>query len=105
MGSSMNFFSSAVVSLHVKGGSCTLSDQSIISNRDEALSEIRGSPVESLVNEGSISSSVEVSSILPIHSFIHFRNLYSAPSRSLLRGAPSLTTVIQVSLKEPVERR
>src|SRR5678815_4867800 len=70
MGSSMNFFSSAVVSLHVKGGSYTLSDQSIISNRDEALSEIRGFPVESLVNEGSISSSVAVSSIspmLPVH--------------------------------------
>ena len=70
MGSSMNFFSSTVVSLHVKGGSYSLSDQSIISNSDEALSEIKGSPVENLVNEGPISSSVAVSSILsmlPVH--------------------------------------
>src|SRR5688572_13361593 len=68
MGSSINFFSSAVVSLRVKGGSYSLSDQSIISNSDEALIEIRGSPVESLVSEGSISSSVAVSSILSMLS-------------------------------------
>jgi len=39
-----------------------------------------------------------------LHSFIHFRDLYHAPSRSLLRSAPSPSTVIQISLMEFIER-
>ena len=40
-----------------------------------------------------------------IHSFIHsFKNLLGAPSRNLLRGAPSPATAIQISLKQPAKR-
>src|SRR6218665_2698439 len=35
-----------------------------------------------------------------IHSFIHLENLYSAPSRKLLRGASSPTTVKKISFKQ-----
>ena len=37
-----------------------------------------------------------------IHSFIHLENLCSAPSRKLLRGASSPTTVKKISFKQPV---
>jgi len=38
------------------------------------------------------------------NSFIHsFKNFWGAPSRNLLRGAQSTTTVIQSNLKQPVE--
>ena len=40
-----------------------------------------------------------------IHSFIHLENLYSAPSRKLLRGASSPTTVKKISFKQLVEQR
>jgi len=39
------------------------------------------------------------------YSFIHLENLYSAPSRKLLRGAPSLTTMKKISFKQLVEQR
>ena len=36
--------------------------------------------------------------------FIHsFKNFYGAPSRNLFRGAPSPTTVIQISVKQPAK--
>ena len=40
-----------------------------------------------------------------IHSFIHLENLYSAPSRKLLRGASSPSTVKKISFKQLVEQR
>src|SRR6218665_3511071 len=40
-----------------------------------------------------------------IHSFIHLENLYSAPSRKLLRGASSPITVKKISFKQLVEQR
>ena len=39
------------------------------------------------------------------YSFIHLENLYSAPSRKLLRGASSPTTVKKISFKQLVEQR
>ena len=40
-----------------------------------------------------------------IHSFIPLENLYSAPSRNLLRGTLSLTTVKSISFKQLVDLR
>src|SRR6218665_1668434 len=42
--------------------------------------------------------------IPPFHIFIHLENLYSAPSRKLLRNAPSPTTVKEISFKQLVYR-
>ena len=39
---------------------------------------------------------------ISVYSFIHLENLYSAPSRKLLRGASSPTTVKMISFKQLV---
>src|ERR1043165_6544156 len=40
-----------------------------------------------------------------IHSFIHIKHLYSAPSRKLLRGAPDSSTAKKSSFKVRKEHR
>src|SRR6218665_3556133 len=45
---------------------------------------------------------VKISVYSFIHSFIHLENLYSAPSRKLLRGTSSPTTVKKISFKQLV---
>src|SRR6218665_1979727 len=58
----------------------------------------------SVINDCAVSSEVR-QAVDNSNSFIHsFKNLLGAPSRNLLRGAPSPATAIQISLKQPAKR-
>src|SRR6218665_2892852 len=52
-----------------------------------------------------LASSTEPFGPVFIHPLIHLENLYSAPSRKLLRGAHSPTTMKKISFKPLVEQR